>query len=132
MASDPADLVRRAFDAFSPPDVEALLVLLHPDIEVKSLMTEAERTTYAGEHGVREWFDAVLEVFPDWRPRLEWVRELGGGALLAGFNVTATGAASGVAIDQDYWLAAHTQDGLIRWYGFYRTEEEALEAAGTG
>ena len=128
MAADPVDLVTRAFDAFHPPDLDALLPLLHPEIELRSLMTEAERTHYRGEQGVREWVGAVLGVFPDWRPELTSASELSDGAVLARFHVTATGTASGVMVDQDYWLAARVRDDLIRWFGFYRTKAEARAA----
>ncbi len=49
-------LVRRAVDAFMARDVEALL-------------TEAERPLYHGHEGVRDWFQSVFGVFPDWRGR---------------------------------------------------------------
>ena len=67
-------VVRRAFDAYNRRDMDSLLALLDPEVEVRSLMTEAERSTYRGHEGVREWFEAVLDVFPDWRPAIQHAR----------------------------------------------------------
>ena len=43
-------------------------------------------------------------------------------------DVTATGAGSGVPIDQTYWLGARVQAEKIIFFGFFRTEEDAMNA----
>jgi hypothetical protein len=43
-------------------------------------------------------------------------------------DVTATGARSGVPIDQTYWLGARVEAAKITFFGFFRTEPDALEA----
>ena len=43
-------------------------------------------------------------------------------------HVTATGAGSGVPIDQTYWLGARVRGAKIVFFGFLRTESDALEA----
>jgi ketosteroid isomerase-like protein len=121
------ELVLRCFDAFRSRDVERLLTLLHPDVEVKSLMTEAERQVYRGYDGVRDWFHAVLDIFPDWNPTPTDVRDMGG-AVLIEIDVLATAAASGVPIDQRVWAAATMREEKLSWYGFFRTEDDALDA----
>ena len=127
MAEAMGDLVNRAFEAFNSRDLEGLLTLLHPDVRVRSLMTEAERTDYDGHQGVREWHAAVVDIFPDWRPRPRDVRDLDDAAVVL-FDVTATAAASGVRIEQCYWLAAHARDGAVDFFGFFRSEDDALDA----
>ena len=62
------ELVLRAVGAFMARDLDGLLALADPQIELRSLLTEPERPLYHGHDGVREWFDAVFGVFPDWRP----------------------------------------------------------------
>ena len=89
--------------------------------------TEAERPLYHGHDGVREWFDAVFGVFPDRRPQPRPASYDEDGAVVIGLDVTATGAGSGVPIDQTYWLGARVQAGKIT-FGFFRTEPDALKA----
>lgn len=129
MADSPHALVRQAFDTFNRGDLDGLLELLHTDVQVHSLMTEAEREDYVGHPGVREWHAAVFEIFPDWRPQIREIRDLGGAAVV-GFDVTATAAGSGARIEQSYWQAMRVRDGAVDFFGFYRSEEEALEALG--
>ena len=50
------------------------------------------------------------------------------GAVVVPLDVTATGAGSGAPIDQTYWLGARVEADKIRFFGFFRTEADALEA----
>jgi hypothetical protein len=77
---------------------------------------------------VRDWFDNVFGVFPDWRPQPRPASHDEDGAVVIGLDVTATGSGSGVPIDQIYRLGARVQAGKIRFFGFFRTEEDALAA----
>jgi len=121
-------VVQRAVGAFMERDLEGILALADPRIQLRSLLTEAERPLYHGHHGVREWFDAVFGVFPDWRPQPRPASYDEDGAVVIGLDVTATGAGSGVPIDQTYWLGARVQAGKITFFGFFRTEPDALKA----
>jgi ketosteroid isomerase-like protein len=122
------ELVQRAVSAFMARDLEGVLALADPEIELRSLLTEAERPLYHGHDGVRDWFEAVFGVFPDWRPQPRRASYDEDGAVVIGLDVTATGAESGVPIDQTYWLGARVQAGKISFFGFFRTQEDALEA----
>ena len=95
---------------------------------ISPLLTEAERPLYRGHQGVRDWFDAVFGVFPDWKPRPRAASHDEDGAVVIGLDVTATGAGSGVPIDQTYWLGARVRAAKIVFFGFFRTESDALEA----
>jgi ketosteroid isomerase-like protein len=127
MSQENVEIVRRTFDAFARGDIESLLPLLDPDVEIRSLMTEAERTIYRGHKAAREWFAAVLDVFPDWRPSPQQVRSFDDVVVVA-FHVTATAAGSGIRIEQTYWHAARLRDGKVASFAFHRTEAEALAA----
>jgi ketosteroid isomerase-like protein len=122
------EIVRRAVDAFMARDLDGLLAVADADIVLRSLLTEAERPVYHGHDGVRDWFDAVFGVFPDWRPQPRPASHDQDGAVVIALDVTATGAGSGVPIDQTYWLGARVQAAKIVFFGFFRTEDDALEA----
>jgi hypothetical protein len=70
--------------------------------------------------------DGILAL--DWRPQPRPASYDEGGAVVIALDVTATGAGSGVPIDQTYWLGARVQAGKITFFGFFRTEPDALEA----
>jgi hypothetical protein len=42
--------------------------------------------------------------------------------------VTATGAGSEAPVDQVYWLEARVEAAKIIFFGFFPTEEDALDA----
>jgi ketosteroid isomerase-like protein len=121
-------VVKRAVDAFMERDLDGILALADPRIELRSLLTEAERPLYHGHQGVRDWFAAVFGVFPDWRPQPRPASYDEDGAVVIGLDVTATGAGSGVPIDQTYWLGARVEADKITFFGFFRTEPDALDA----
>jgi ketosteroid isomerase-like protein len=122
------ELVRRAVAAFIARDLDGILAVADPEIELRSLLTEAERPLYHGHDGVRDWFAAVFGAFPDWRPQPRPASYDRNGAVVIGLDVTATSAGSGVPIDQTYWLGARVQAEKITFFGFFRTEPDALEA----
>jgi ketosteroid isomerase-like protein len=121
-------VVRAAVDAFMERDLDGILALADEQIVLRSLLTEAERPLYHGHDGVRDWFQNVFGVFPDWQPRPRPATHDEGGAVVIGLDVTATGAGSGVPIDQVYWLGARVRDAKIMFFGFFRTESDALDA----
>lgn len=123
-----ADIVRRVFDAFRSRDLDALLGLLDPEVEIRSLMTESERPLYRGHDGAQEWLAAVVDVFPDWQPAPGEPRVVGDAGVVTPLMVAATGSASGVPIDQRLWHAARLREGRILAFGFYRSEPDALAA----
>jgi ketosteroid isomerase-like protein len=122
------EVARRAINAFMARDLDGILAVADEEIVVRSLLTEAERALYHGHEGVREWFQAVFGVFPDWQPVPRAASHDDGGSVVIGLDVTATGAGSGVPIDQTYWLGARVRAAKIVFFGFFRTESDALEA----
>ena len=121
-------VVRRAVEAFMARDLDAILAVADPGIELRSLLTEPERPLYHGHDGVRDWFEAVFGVFPDWRPQPRAASHDENGAVVIPLDVTATGAGSGVPIDQSYWLGARVRGDKITFFGFFRTESDAMDA----
>ena len=121
-------VVRRAVEAFLAQDLEGILELADEEIVLRSLLTEAERPLYHGHDGVREWFHAVFGVFPDWRPQPRAAAYDEEGVVVMCLDVTATGAGSGAPVDQTYWLGARVEAAKIRFFGFFRTEQDALDA----
>jgi ketosteroid isomerase-like protein len=121
-------VVRRAVEAFLARDLDGILEVAHEEIVLRSLLTEAERPLYHGHEGVRDWFHAVFGVFPDWRPEPRAASHDQDGAVVLCLDVTATGAGSGAPVDQTYWLGARVEAAKIRFFGFFRTEQDALDA----
>jgi ketosteroid isomerase-like protein len=120
-------LADSAYEALNSGDLDALLALVDADVEFTSMVAEAEGATYRGHDGVRTWWQTVYEAFEEPRWELLEFRESGERAVLK-FRVTAT--LGGGQVAQTIWQASRVRHGKVCWWAFFRTEQEALEAAG--
>ena len=119
--------LRRLHDAFNRGDVEALVQMAHPDIE---LVRTGGQSSVKGVAALREWMepDAIEE------QRFEPLDfRVKGDKVLVRVHATGRGAGSGIEIDAVTY-AVYTLDdhGLVKEVqGFLPHQEaEALEAAG--
>jgi ketosteroid isomerase-like protein len=127
MSEENVEVVRGTFDAFQARDLDAFLNHMDPDVEYHSLILEVEGV-YHGHDGIRSWWEDVLSVFPDWSPRIVEAREVGD-RVLSRVRAEGSGTGSGIALDRDIWHVAEVRDGRLKASAFFRTEQEALEAA---
>ena len=51
---EPEAILRSAYRAFNARDIEAVIALMHPEVEWPSLVLEMEGT-FHGHDGVRQW-----------------------------------------------------------------------------
>jgi ketosteroid isomerase-like protein len=127
MSRETLNLMRRFVDALDKHDGPALLDLVHPEAEFESLIQEVEGT-FHGHQGVRAYLSNLFGAFPDWRVDVDEVCEVGDTTVVK-VRAHATGLAGGVATDLSDWLAMTMRDGKADWWAFFRTQDEALEAA---
>ena len=120
-------LAETAYGALNAGDLDGFLALVSEEVEFTSMVAEAEGTTFRGHEGVRAWWETVRGAFGDVRWELLQVR---GSAECAVTNVRMTGTLGGVPVTQMMWQAAVAREGKLRWWGFFRSETEALEAVG--
>jgi ketosteroid isomerase-like protein len=96
-------IAESAFAAINSGDLDAFLALTTEDVEFTSMVAEAEGTTFHGHDGVRAWGVTHFRM---------------------------AGTLSGVPVAQTMWQAVRLRDGRASWWRSFRTEREALEAAG--
>jgi len=108
-------------------DVERFLNYIHPDVEFTSLIMESEGVVYRGHVGVRKFLDSLLSVLPNWQMFEEDIEDLGDAMLVKARSV-ASGAGSGVSVEQTMWQALRMADGQVLAWSLFRTEDEAREA----
>ncbi len=134
MSEDNFEMVRRAVEAFrrgyeavNRGDVDGLPVAIHPDVEFTSLIAEAGGETFRGHYGVRRWWKEVVLPLGGLQGEPEEVRDVGDTVVA---RVLGTYRPRGVEVRQTVWSVVRFRDGKATWWQFFRTEEEALEAAG--
>jgi ketosteroid isomerase-like protein len=127
MSQENVDVLRRGYAAVNRGDIEGVLASVHPDVEFTSLIAEAEGEVFHGHDGVRRWWEQVVIPLGGLHGEIEEVRDLGD-TLLA--RVAGTYRPSGVEVHQTVWNVVRFRDGKATGWEFFRTEEEAVEAAG--
>jgi ketosteroid isomerase-like protein len=130
MSHENVELLRRFNAAFNRRDLDALLALCDPEVEVVSLRMDLEGGhPFQGHDGVRSWYGSLLDVYPDFGSEIEEVRELGE-VTIARLRQYGRGRESGAPIELTVWQVAHARNRkIVRWC-VVRTEVEALEALG--
>ena len=134
MSQENVQLVLKALDAFNRGDIDAMVALTDPDIEFSDFLMEMEGGgSFHGHGGVRDWWESYNTVFPNLSGELIEVRDLGDMTLVNGRvrgRVRHHGRESEAPFEQAFWLLAEWRhQKAIRWHSF-RSEGEALEAAG--
>jgi ketosteroid isomerase-like protein len=61
------ELVARAYRAVNERDLDAYLATVHPEVEFRSLIAEAEDRDYRGHAGARHYWQTVVEAFAQLR-----------------------------------------------------------------
>ena len=125
---DVRELADTAYRALNSGDLDGFLAMVDEDVEFTSMVAEAEGTTFRGHEGVREWWETVRGAFEDPIWEVLEIRESGEGVVL---KIRLDGTLSGVPMTQSVWQASTLRDGKVSWWGFFRTEGEALVAVGT-
>ena len=126
MSQETVEFIERFYDAFDKHDESALLELIHPDVEITSLIVEVEGG-FHGHEGMRLYLRELFGTFPDFRVEVDEVRPIGDGAVVR-VSDRATGVTSGVSTDLTDWQALSLRDGKAVWWAFFRTEAEAVRA----
>jgi ketosteroid isomerase-like protein len=130
MSQENVELLHHAFDAFNRRDLDAFLALCNPDLEFISYWMQVEGGgAYRGHDGVRDWWERLLDVYPDFTGEIEEVRDLGD-RTIARVRVHAHGIGSDMPMGQTMWHVCEYRHGKVIGWRFVNSEAEAFEAAG--
>jgi ketosteroid isomerase-like protein len=128
MSQENLELHLRALDAVNRRDLPALLALMDDDVEAASALVAIEGG-YHGHDGMRVWWRALLEAFPDFAIEVLEVRDHGD-VTVAAIRNRGHGADSEAPFEQRFWHAVRWQHGSCVWWATLPTHAEALEAVG--
>ena len=124
-----ADIVRRAFDAFSRRDLPALLALADPEVEFMpaTARVAGRREPYRGHEGLRTYLADVARVWAELRSEPDEFLEVDDIVVCTG-RVYAWGV--GRVIDAPAGWVWRLCNGKLVQGRVYETRREALAAAG--
>jgi hypothetical protein len=128
LSAGPEELARQALSLLGDDEVEPFVALCDPEVELRPLIAGVEGDHYRGHDGVRRWFEELSSSFDERRAPILSIDALGTDALVAEIALHLRGRGSGIEIDQHVFGGARYRDGLVVWWGFFETREEALAA----
>lgn len=128
MADGDIDVVRRLVAAFNAGDDDAVRPLLHPEVELSSVILGG--TTYHGEDGLTAYRRDIDEVFENWHSEDDRFLAAGDGRVLWLYRIVGKGRHSGIAVDQPMGLVWTLSDGLLRRGIIHPDHASARRAAG--
>ena len=124
-----AELARAGMEAFNRGDVEAVLALMSPDVEVQSVAEVGEEGTYHGHQGYQAWVRIWLEAWDDFRIEVDEVEELSDEEMLVHTRQYGRGRDSGLEVEQRGVYLFTVHDGLLTRLHLYADRESAVAAA---
>jgi ketosteroid isomerase-like protein len=124
------ELVRRAFEAFTARDVEALLAVADPDVEflAPTGSIAGHGTPYRGHDGLREYFEDVSRIWEELEVIPHEFREVGDQVVALG-RVYGRGL-DGLLVDSPTGWVWTVENGKIVAGRVYTNRQEALDAVG--
>ena len=130
MSAENVEVIRRGFDALNRRDIETVLELCDPRIELTPfLVGGVEQTTYRGRDGYRRWFEQQFETYDDVSFELHDIRAVGD-RVVALFTMRVRGAHSGIKLDSPGASVSTLRAGLVTEQIGFQSHAEALEAVG--
>jgi ketosteroid isomerase-like protein len=130
MSRENLEMLRVGYEAFNRRDLTALGPLLHPGFEVDLTHSMGfDKGRYAGEEGLREFFESFWEAFDS--IAIEPEEYIGNGdRIVAIIRARGRGYLSGVEVDARGPHLWSFCDGRVIGLALYEHLDEALEAAG--
>jgi ketosteroid isomerase-like protein len=125
----PVDLVQSAYDAWNARDVEALLALTHPEVEIAPLVIGATSSgPWLGHDGVRKLLADADSRWDRFEIRCDELREYGE-RVVALVHVEVAAREGGPVVTGDIAHLIEFEGDLARRFVAYRDRSEAVAAA---
>ena len=131
VARENVELLKRAREAFSRRDFDALLPLISDEMELHPAIGGAfvGATTYTGREGMRRYWEDIMEVIEDFQ--FEAVSfSVWRDYLIVPNRISGHGTTSGIDINAEMTFIWRIRDGQLVWGATFFSRGEGLEAIG--
>ena len=124
----PEELIRAAYDAMNTRDLEALIALMDPAVQVRGVAVRSTRGQwFRGYPGVREWWDGLTVTYDRFISELVSLEVEGDRAVA---RLRATFLVGEIQLKTDGWQSARFRAGRILTWARWETEAEARADVG--
>ena len=129
MSQGNVKVVLSAYAAFDQGDLTGVLDRFDPAVISYTAPPLPDPTEHQGHEGFLKWVENWTGAFDDFSIHVKDHIDAGEKVILCVVQ-RATGAASGVPVEQTFWLLHVLRGGKITRIGIHASEAQALEAAG--
>jgi ketosteroid isomerase-like protein len=129
MSQENVEVVRKAYEAFARGDLTAVLGQLDPAVVSYTASPLPDPVEHRGHDGFLRWVENWTGAFDEFVIEVEDHIAAGEKVVIRALQ-RATGATSGVPVEQTFWLLHFLREGKIVRIGIHGTEDQALKAAG--
>jgi ketosteroid isomerase-like protein len=123
------DLLRRGFEAYNAGEIEAVLKLFDPSVEVYASPELLNRGTFHGHQGLRDWLSAWNEAWESFTIDVRSIEAVGDRHAVADVDQTGRGRGSGAEVALAVAYLLEERDGLGVFFAIYPDHDAALAAA---
>ena len=127
MSAEHVQRCREAYTRFSAGDIDGLLELFHPDVEVFVAPPNFESGTYRGRGAYRGLLERWSASWDEMRIEPQEM-DTEGDWILARVDYVGRGEGSGVEVTQPSWEASLWQDGMCTRYEVYWDPDQGTAA----
>jgi hypothetical protein len=129
MSAEQVEVVREHIEAYRRQDVPVALSFVDPHAVLDMNRIEGSDASH-GHEAIDEAVSRYVGAFEDYAYEVERLTDLGSGAILAAVTETGRGKGNGVPVNRRFATLYTVIDGKIARITLFRTEQDALEAAG--
>jgi ketosteroid isomerase-like protein len=129
MSEEQVEVVRKHIEAYRREDASVALSCMDPHAVLDMSRVDGSDPSH-GHEAIDEAVTRYRGTFEDYDYKVERLTDLGAGAILAVVTETGRGKGSGASVDRRFATLYTVIDGKITRVTQFRTEEDALEAAG--
>jgi ketosteroid isomerase-like protein len=125
------EVAERGFDALSRRDIEGVLEVLDPMVELIPLLTGPDDRVYHGHDGARRWLEEIWGAWAGYRVTLRWAREVDERTTVIEWIGTLRRHDADVELETTAYgvMERGIDTGRVTRWRFFATEPEAFAAA---
>ena len=131
MSDENLRVVRAGFDAFVRGDMPGMLELADPSVVFTPIPDTPDVQSFHGHEGLLQGIAQSIGIWDDFSVEIREMRDFDA-HVLASFRWWGRGPGSGLQMENDIFALRTLREGkIVRWQ-FFPSEQQALDAAGSG
>jgi ketosteroid isomerase-like protein len=123
------EVARAGYEAFQRSDLQTVLSLTDPEVEIYLPATLPNSGTFHGHEGYMTWLGQWLEAWDDFEIEVRRMEPVGERHVVTAIHQSGIGHGSGIPVEMDVAYMLDIRNGKVVALQMYMTREEAIRVA---